>query len=112
MKEEPIKICSSCGAEYSLMAQTCADCGGTLVSPEEYETRYVPLTEEEELVLIREGSAGYLRELSAHMMKRGVRASILLHGANRGLARRRSATDFTSKKRTKTRPKRSPALTG
>lgn len=84
MKDEPIKICSSCGAEYSLMAQVCADCGGKLVSPQEYETRFVPLTEEEELVLVREGSAAYLKELSAHMTKRGVRASIVLLGGKPG----------------------------
>jgi predicted amidophosphoribosyltransferase len=47
MIEEPVKICSSCGAEYSLEAVTCADCGGSLVFPHEYEKRSVPLKEDD-----------------------------------------------------------------
>ena len=84
MKEEPIKLCLKCGAEYSLSAQSCADCGGELVSPEEYERRYVPLDESEDQVLIREGSAGYLKDLGGHLLRAGIRASIKLHSCEPG----------------------------
>ncbi|UCG53195.1 MAG: hypothetical protein JSW58_06475 [Candidatus Latescibacterota bacterium] len=84
MKEEPVKICSSCGAEYSLRAEVCADCGGKLVSPQDFEKRYIPLAEEEEQVLIREGSVGYLQELVEHMKKQGIRAAIRFHGGTPG----------------------------
>jgi ribosomal protein L40E len=84
MNEEPIKICSDCGAEYSPEAVTCADCGGTLVFPREYEKRSVPLEEEEAQTLIREGSAPYLRELGELMKKTGIRTDIRFHGCAPG----------------------------
>jgi ribosomal protein L40E len=37
MNEQPYKICSNCGAEYSIEALSCADCGGNLVFPQKYE---------------------------------------------------------------------------
>jgi predicted amidophosphoribosyltransferase len=80
MNEEPIKICSSCGAEYSLRAEICADCGGKLVLPQDYEKRFVPLAEAEEKILIREGPVGYLQELEAQLKKKGIRAAIRFHG--------------------------------
>ena len=67
MNEEPIKICANCGAEYSLEAQICADCGGKLVFPKDHERRTAPLAEEEDRVLVREGSLGYLKELLVQM---------------------------------------------
>ena len=79
MNEEPIKICSDCGAEYSHTAETCADCGGKLVPRQDYEKRFVPLAEEEEQILIRESSIAYLRELMEHMRKTGIRAKIRFH---------------------------------
>ena len=60
MNEEPINICSNCGAEYSPEAQICADCGGKLLFPQEYEERFEAPSEAEELALIREGFFGYL----------------------------------------------------
>lgn len=84
MAEEPIKICSSCGEEYSLEAITCADCGGTLVFPQEYEKRSVPLEEEEAEVLVRQGSATYLRELGGLLNKNGIRTDIRFHGCPPG----------------------------
>ena len=79
MKEEPIKICSDCGAEYSLHAQSCADCGGKLVFPQDYKERFVPLEEEEEQICIREGVIDLIEELKEHMTKSGIRAVIRLH---------------------------------
>lgn len=79
MNQEPIKICSSCGAEYSLEAQVCADCGGKLLFPEEYEKFFEPLAEEEERVLVREAPFGYLKELLERLTKKGLRADILFH---------------------------------
>lgn len=84
MNEEPIKICSSCGAEYSLEAMTCADCGGKLVFPQEYEKLSVPLEEAEEKILIRQGSVGHLRELAALLQKNGIRSAIRFHGCPPG----------------------------
>ena len=84
MNEEPKKICSSCGAEYAIKAEICADCGGTLVSPEEYETRDIPLTEDEEKTLVREGPIGYLKELAEHLKQKGIRAAIRFHGGTPG----------------------------
>ena len=84
MNEEPIKICSSCGAEYSLEAVTCADCGGNLVFPQEYEKRSVPLEEAEAGILIRQGSVGYLRELGVLLKKDGIRSAIRFHGCAPG----------------------------
>ena len=80
MNEEQIKMCSKCGAEYSLQAVSCADCGGDLVSPQEYETRFVPLSEDEDHVLVKEGSAGYLKELAGRMIRDGIRSNIRYHG--------------------------------
>jgi hypothetical protein len=84
MNEEPIKICSNCGEEYSPEAFTCVECGGTLVLPQEYEKRSVPLEEEEARVLIRQGSVSYLRELSALLKKNGIRTDIQFHGCPPG----------------------------
>ena len=84
MNEEPIKICSKCGEEYSLEALTCAECGGALVFPQEYEKRSVPLEEEEAQVLIRQGSVSYLRELSELLRKNGIRTDIQFHGCPPG----------------------------
>ena len=79
MNENPIKICSKCGAEYSLEAQVCADCGGRLVFPQSYEKRFEAPAEEEEQILIREATFGYLKELLEHMTKKGIRAGIRFH---------------------------------
>ena len=84
MIEEPIKICSSCGGEYSLEALTCADCGGKLVSPHEYEKRSVPLEQEEAEILVRQGSVGYLRELGKLLKKNGIQTDIRFHGCPPG----------------------------
>jgi len=79
VNEQPIKICSKCGAEYSLEAQVCADCGGPLVFPQDYRKRVETPAEGEELVLIREATLGYLKELMEHMTKKGIWAGIRLH---------------------------------
>jgi hypothetical protein len=84
MKEEPIKICSSCGEEYSFKAFECADCGGKLVLPQDYEKRFVPLADEEEKTFIREGPVGYLQELEAELKKKGIRAAIRFLGGEPG----------------------------
>lgn len=84
MGEEPIKICSNCGAEYSLEALTCADCGGTLVFPQQYERRYEPLEDAEAEILIRQGQVQYLRELSELLKKKGIRTDIRFHGCAPG----------------------------
>jgi ribosomal protein L40E len=84
MNEEPIKICASCGAEYSLEAVTCGDCGGKLVFPQEYEKLSIPLKEAEAQILIREGSVDYLRELAGLLEKNGLRSAIRFHGCTPG----------------------------
>jgi len=84
MNEEPIKICSQCGAEYSLEAMICADCGGELVFPDAYQERSVPLEEAEEKILIRQGTADYLKELDALLKKDGIRTAIRFHGCEPG----------------------------
>jgi ribosomal protein L40E len=76
MDQEPVKICSKCGAEYSVEAQVCADCGGKLVFPQTYEKRFEPLAEDEEQVLIRGGPLVYIKELVEHMRSKGIRADI------------------------------------
>ncbi|MEJ2722303.1 MAG: hypothetical protein P8181_14380 [bacterium] len=48
--------------------------------PQDFEKRFVPLDEQEEKTLIREGAVGYLQELEAHMKKNGIRAAIRFHG--------------------------------
>ncbi len=80
MNHEEVKICAKCGAEYSPQALMCADCGGALVWPHQYEERFVPLADEEERVLIREGSMRYLKELRGHLEKDGIRSDIRFHG--------------------------------
>jgi ribosomal protein L40E len=80
MNELPIKICSKCGGEYDVDAQVCADCGGALVFPQDYEKRYEAPAEEEDVVLVREASFGYLKELLEHLTKKGIRAGIRFHG--------------------------------
>jgi hypothetical protein len=84
MDEEPIKICSDCGAEYSIEAAACADCGGTLVFPQDYIKRSVPLEEEEAEILIRQGQVAYLRELGELLNKNGIRTEIRFHGCAPG----------------------------
>ena len=84
MNEEPIKICASCGAEYSLEAMTCADCGGKLVFSQEFEKLSIPLEDAEEKTLIRQGSVGHLRELGALLKKKGIRSAIRFHGCPPG----------------------------
>lgn len=79
MNEEPTKICSACGAEYSREAQVCADCGGKLIFPRDYDKRFEVLPEEEERVLVREAPFGYLKELVEHMTKKGIPADIRFH---------------------------------
>ena len=81
MHQEFIKVCSKCGEEYSPEAMVCVECGGRLVSEQEYERLQVPLTEEEErLVCVREDAFGYLRELERRLKADGVRSVIHLHG--------------------------------
>ncbi|UCH83344.1 MAG: zinc ribbon domain-containing protein [Candidatus Latescibacterota bacterium] len=84
MMEEPVKVCSQCGEEYSIKAEVCADCGGTLVLPQDYEKRHVPLAEGEEVHLVREGPVGYLQELEVEMKKKGIRAVIQFLGGTPG----------------------------
>jgi DNA-directed RNA polymerase subunit RPC12/RpoP len=84
MNEQPFKICSSCGEEYSLEAVTCADCGGKLVFSHEYVKPSVPLEENDADILIRQSSAGYLRELGAVLQKNGIRSDIRFHGCPPG----------------------------
>jgi ribosomal protein L40E len=84
MNEHPIKICSACGAEYSPDAVSCADCGGTLVFPQEYEKLSGPLEESETGVLVRQGPAGYLRELGALLQENGIHSEIRFHGCEPG----------------------------
>jgi predicted amidophosphoribosyltransferase len=80
MNELPIKICPKCGEEYDIDAQVCAECGGALVFPQDFVKRYEPPAHEEDVVLIREGSADYLKELMGHLAKQGIRAGVRLHG--------------------------------
>jgi hypothetical protein len=84
MDQEPIKICSDCGAEYAVEAFSCADCGGKLVFSQEYERRSVPLEEEEAKFLVREGPVDYLRELGGLLQKKGIRVEIRFHGCAPG----------------------------
>jgi ribosomal protein L40E len=84
MNEEPIKICSKCGEEYSPEALTCVECGGKLVSPQEYEQRSVPLEDNEAQNLVRQGPADYLRELGELLKKNGIRSDIRFHGCPPG----------------------------
>ena len=84
MNEEPIKICSKCGEEYSLEAVTCADCGGDLVFPQQYKKPSVPLEENEADTLVRQGPVGYLRELGELLKKSGIRTDIRFHGCPPG----------------------------
>jgi ribosomal protein L40E len=84
MNEEPIKICSKCGAEYSLQAVGCADCGGDLVFPQQYEKATVPREEAEATVLVRQGPASYLRELEALLKQDGIPSDIQFHGSPPG----------------------------
>ncbi|MBP2681351.1 MAG: hypothetical protein H6Q78_1214 [Candidatus Krumholzibacteriota bacterium] len=80
MNELPIKICSKCGGEHDIDAQVGADCGGTLVFPQDYEKRYEAPAQEEEVVLVREASFGYLKELLGHLTRKGIWAGIRFHG--------------------------------
>jgi ribosomal protein L40E len=84
MNEDPIKICSSCGAEYSVDAVICADCGGKLVFAKEYEKRSIPLEEGQAAILIRQEMMGYLTELGELLNKDGIRSLIRFHGCEPG----------------------------
>jgi predicted amidophosphoribosyltransferase len=90
MNQLPIKICSNCGVEYSADAQACADCGGKLVFPENYERLFEPLSEEDEPVFIRESPLGYANELKELMKKQGIRADIRYHPEPPGTCSTRS----------------------
>jgi predicted amidophosphoribosyltransferase len=84
MNQEPIKICVNCGEEYSPEALACAECGGRLVFPQEYEKRSAPLEDEEARVLVRQGTVSYLRELAELLKKNGIRTDIQFHGCEPG----------------------------
>lgn len=84
MDEEPIKICTKCGEEYSLEAMICAECGGALVFPKTHEERSAPLEEEEAKILIRQGSVNIIRELGELLEKNGIRSYIRFHGCEPG----------------------------
>jgi predicted amidophosphoribosyltransferase len=79
MDVHSFKICSKCRAEYSVEAQVCADCGGKLVFPQDYETRFDDPAEGEEQVLVREAPIGYLKEVLEQMRRKGIRAMVRLH---------------------------------
>ena len=85
MNEEPIKICVYCGAEYSIQADKCADCGGKLVFPQQQQNKpVVPLEENEERILLRQGAVGYLKELEGVLNQNGIRTDIRFHGCAPG----------------------------
>ena len=84
MQDDPVKICSKCGEEYSLEAQVCVECGGKLVFEHEYEKRFVPLDETDQMVCVREDKVAYLEELSEVMARNGLRTFIKLHGCAPG----------------------------
>jgi predicted amidophosphoribosyltransferase len=90
VNQHPFKICSKCGTEYSVEAQVCADCGGTLVFPQDYGKRFEAPAEGEDLVLIREATLGYLKELLELVAKKGIRAGIRLHDQEPGACSPRS----------------------
>jgi ribosomal protein L40E len=73
MHGNPIKICPKCGAEYTVDALICADCDVQLVLAQEGDKKpIVPITEDEELVCIREDQVNYLREVSEHINQAGL----------------------------------------
>lgn len=84
MDEELIKICPDCGEEYSLEAAACAECGAALVFPRKKEEPSDPPEKEEEVVLIRQGTADYLRELGELLNRKGIRAYMRFHGCEPG----------------------------
>ena len=84
MNEQPVKICVYCGAEYSIDAQSCADCGGPLEFPGGDSKRTAPIEEGEAVVLVRQGAVGYLRELEQLLMKAGISTGIRFHGSAPG----------------------------
>jgi DNA-directed RNA polymerase subunit RPC12/RpoP len=85
MKDEAqIKICSSCGEEYSPDALTCADCGGRLVFASVYQKPLEPLVKDEANILIRQGQIKYLRELEGLLRKNRIRSEIRFHGCEPG----------------------------
>jgi hypothetical protein len=84
MSAEPIKFCTHCGAEYDASAQECADCGGKLAFRTDERGDIAPLSEEEALALVREGSVGYLREVARELAGQGIRSAIVFHAPGTG----------------------------
>jgi hypothetical protein len=82
MQENDYKVCSKCGEEYALEALTCAECGGALVFPSQYEPP--PLEEDEADVLVRQSQVNYLRELAGLLQKNRIRSAIRFHGCPPG----------------------------
>jgi predicted amidophosphoribosyltransferase len=84
MNEEPIKICSNCGAEYSPEALVCADCGGNLVFSQRHGEASAPPAAQEAEILVREGPGDYLEELGRLLKTRGIGHEIRFHGCAPG----------------------------
>jgi hypothetical protein len=84
MDQDCIKICPKCGEEYSQEAITCAECGAALVFPQQYDSPAEPPDQGEPVVLIRQGTASYLRELAELLHKKGIRTDVRFHGCEPG----------------------------
>jgi hypothetical protein len=79
-----IKICPKCGEEYTQEALACAECGAALVFPQQVENSAEPPEEGESVVLIRQGTASYLRELTELLHRKGIRTDVRFHGCEPG----------------------------
>ncbi|TAN45493.1 MAG: hypothetical protein EPN22_02360 [Nitrospirae bacterium] len=75
------KICPECETEYLLHIEKCADCGASLVLPEEYrklqeEKRLISEKGIKNAVVVREGDMGWLNELNKVLMNAGIPSAV------------------------------------
>jgi peptidyl-tRNA hydrolase len=75
------KICPNCQSEYFPHIEKCADCGAVLLLPEEYrkaqeERKRTAEKALENMVVVREGSLDWMRELQAVLMDAGIPCAV------------------------------------
>jgi len=77
-----VKRCPSCGGEFFASVIECADCGLTLVSPEEYERKDRLITGTLDpaagTMVVREGEQGWIEELAEVLRASGIPCRIIL----------------------------------
>lgn len=90
MSAKQVKICPDCSAEYFSHVVKCADCGTTLLSPEEIrrveeEKKRLRERSLEDMVVVRQGDLNWMDELCNVLIDHGIASTVHVDaGCNKG----------------------------